>query len=142
MLIMMLMKLILNSFFDFIAIGASFVGPYSCYRATEINELIYRTPKAGDLKGARRRRFRSRKMNSTGQATGIRCFRNFFYIFLLQDPVSHRIIEKRRRDRMNNCLAELSNLLPARYLNKVSFHLLPSELLSKIHGAKFYTKSE
>lgn len=35
-----------------------------------------------------------------------------------QDPLSHRIIEKRRRDRMNNCLADLSRLIPAEYLKK------------------------
>ncbi|XP_046480840.1 hairy/enhancer-of-split related with YRPW motif protein 1 isoform X3 [Neodiprion pinetum] len=32
--------------------------------------------------------------------------------------MSHRIIEKRRRDRMNNCLADLSRLIPAEYLKK------------------------
>lgn len=35
-----------------------------------------------------------------------------------QDPMSHRIIEKRRRDRMNNCLADLSRLIPPQYLKK------------------------
>ncbi|KAJ1522193.1 hypothetical protein ONE63_002501 [Megalurothrips usitatus] len=35
-----------------------------------------------------------------------------------EDPMSHRIIEKRRRDRMNNCLADLSRLIPAEYLKK------------------------
>lgn len=35
--------------------------------------------------------------------------------------MSHRIIEKRRRDRMNNCLADLSRLIPAIYLKKVKF---------------------
>ncbi|XP_065336020.1 transcription factor cwo isoform X1 [Cloeon dipterum] len=37
---------------------------------------------------------------------------------LSRDPMSHRIIEKRRRDRMNNCLADLSRLIPAEYLKK------------------------
>ncbi|KAF4521447.1 hypothetical protein B566_EDAN010604 [Ephemera danica] len=37
---------------------------------------------------------------------------------LARDPMSHRIIEKRRRDRMNNCLADLSRLIPAEYLKK------------------------
>ena len=37
----------------------------------------------------------------------------------LQDPLSHRIIEKRRRDRMNNCLADLSVLIPSPYLKQV-----------------------
>lgn len=36
-----------------------------------------------------------------------------------QDPQSHRIIEKRRRDRMNNCLADLSKLIPTSYFKKV-----------------------
>ena len=35
-----------------------------------------------------------------------------------QDPLSHKIIEKRRRDRMNNCLADLSRLIPSSYLKK------------------------
>ncbi|BFZ10917.1 hypothetical protein BsWGS_13955 [Bradybaena similaris] len=34
---------------------------------------------------------------------------------LPRDPMSHRIIEKRRRDRMNNCLADLSRLIPSSY---------------------------
>lgn len=33
-----------------------------------------------------------------------------------QDPTSHRIKEKRRRDRMNDSLAELSRLIPANYV--------------------------
>ncbi|CAG2161506.1 unnamed protein product [Oppiella nova] len=37
-----------------------------------------------------------------------------------RDPLSHRIIEKRRRDRMNNCLADLSRLIPTSYLKKSS----------------------
>lgn len=41
-----------------------------------------------------------------------------YCICLQQDPMSHRIIEKRRRDRMNNCLADLSRLIPAEYLKK------------------------
>lgn len=41
-----------------------------------------------------------------------------FFVFYLQDPMSHRIIEKRRRDRMNNCLADLSRLIPAEYMKK------------------------
>lgn len=36
--------------------------------------------------------------------------------------MSHRIIEKRRRDRMNNCLADLNRLLPTAYLKKVCLH--------------------
>jgi len=30
----------------------------------------------------------------------------------IRDPQSHRIIEKRRRDRMNNCLVNLLKLIP------------------------------
>ncbi|XP_064632828.1 transcription factor cwo-like [Lineus longissimus] len=47
----------------------------------------------------------------------------------IRDPVSHRIIEKRRRDRMNNCLAELSSLLPARYLNKGQGRIEKTEII-------------
>ncbi|PAA68425.1 hypothetical protein BOX15_Mlig013931g1 [Macrostomum lignano] len=35
-----------------------------------------------------------------------------------RDPESHRIIEKRRRDRVNNALAELCCLVPVREQNK------------------------
>merc|ERR1719150_796446 len=35
-----------------------------------------------------------------------------------EDPMSHRIVEKRRRDRMNSCLADLSRLIPTSYLSK------------------------
>ena len=41
------------------------------------------------------------------------------HLELFQDPMSHRIIEKRRRDRMNNCLADLSRLIPTSYLKQV-----------------------
>ncbi|BET02447.1 Hairy Orange [Nesidiocoris tenuis] len=37
---------------------------------------------------------------------------------LTRDPLSHRIIEKRRRDRMNSCLADLSRLIPHEYMKK------------------------
>ncbi|KAI1290885.1 Hairy and enhancer of split-related protein HELT [Halotydeus destructor] len=35
-----------------------------------------------------------------------------------RDPLSHRIIEKRRRDRMNTCLNDLQKLIPSAYLKK------------------------
>ncbi|RWS03359.1 Hairy/enhancer-of-split related with YRPW motif protein 1-like protein [Dinothrombium tinctorium] len=35
-----------------------------------------------------------------------------------RDPLSHRIIEKRRRDRMNTCLQDLGSLIPQHYLKK------------------------
>lgn len=35
-----------------------------------------------------------------------------------KDPTSHRIIEKRRRDRMNNCLSSLCKLIPTKYFKK------------------------
>lgn len=41
-----------------------------------------------------------------------------FFFTPMQDPMSHRIIEKRRRDRMNNCLADLSRLIPTEYMKK------------------------
>ncbi len=40
------------------------------------------------------------------------------HVKTFQDPLSHRVIEKRRRDRMNNCLADLSRLIPTAYLKK------------------------
>jgi len=47
---------------------------------------------------------------------------DYFYLHkqfrIFQDPLSHRIIEKRRRDRMNNCLADLARLLPQASLRK------------------------
>lgn len=41
-----------------------------------------------------------------------------------QDPTSHRIKEKRRRDRMNDSLAELSRLIPANYVKQVKLKRL------------------
>nr|CAG4652327.1 EOG090X0J7Y [Triops cancriformis] len=46
-----------------------------------------------------------------------------------RDPMSHRIIEKRRRDRMNNCLADLSRLLPAAYLKKGRGRIEKTEII-------------
>ncbi|XP_018327707.1 transcription factor cwo isoform X2 [Agrilus planipennis] len=46
-----------------------------------------------------------------------------------QDPLSHRIIEKRRRDRMNNCLADLSRLIPAEYLKKGRGRIEKTEII-------------
>ncbi|KAI2802611.1 hypothetical protein BLOT_010070 [Blomia tropicalis] len=37
-----------------------------------------------------------------------------------RDPLSHRMIEKRRRDRMNNCLTDLSRLIPNSFIKKSS----------------------
>ncbi|ROT71647.1 Hairy/enhancer-of-split related with YRPW motif protein 2 [Penaeus vannamei] len=48
----------------------------------------------------------------------------FFY-----DPLSHRIIEKRRRDRMNNCLADLSRLIPTYYLKKGRGRIEKTEII-------------
>nr|CAG4644463.1 EOG090X0J7Y [Lepidurus arcticus] len=47
----------------------------------------------------------------------------------VRDPMSHRIIEKRRRDRMNNCLADLSRLLPAAYLKKGRGRIEKTEII-------------
>ncbi|WAR26120.1 CWO-like protein [Mya arenaria] len=50
----------------------------------------------------------------------------------IRDPMSHRIIEKRRRDRMNNCLADLSRLIPTNYLKQDSkLSLLANPATSK-----------
>ncbi|CAL4066959.1 unnamed protein product [Meganyctiphanes norvegica] len=45
------------------------------------------------------------------------------------DPLSHRIIEKRRRDRMNNCLADLSRLIPAYYTKKGRGRIEKTEII-------------
>jgi len=46
-----------------------------------------------------------------------------------EDPMSHRIIEKRRRDRMNNCLADLSRLIPSSYLKKGRGRIEKTEII-------------
>lgn len=43
--------------------------------------------------------------------------------------MSHRIIEKRRRDRMNNCLADLSRLIPADYMKKGRGRIEKTEII-------------
>lgn len=48
---------------------------------------------------------------------------------LPRDPMSHRIIEKRRRDRMNNCLAELSRLIPPSYLKQGQGRIEKTEII-------------
>ncbi|XP_072155066.1 uncharacterized protein [Bemisia tabaci] len=48
---------------------------------------------------------------------------------ITRDPMSHRIIEKRRRDRMNNCLADLSRLIPADYLKKGRGRIEKTEII-------------
>jgi len=50
-------------------------------------------------------------------------------MLFLQDPTSHRIIEKRRRDRMNNCLADLSRLIPTDYLKKGRGRIEKTEII-------------
>ncbi|KAK0176669.1 hypothetical protein PV328_000782 [Microctonus aethiopoides] len=64
-----------------------------------------------------------------------------------QDPMSHRIIEKRRRDRMNNCLADLSRLIPADYLKKGRGRVEKTEIIEMairhmkyLQGARHDTK--
>lgn len=55
-----------------------------------------------------------------------------------QDPMSHRIIEKRRRDRMNNCLADLSRLIPPEYLKKGRGRVEKTEIIEmSIRHLKF-----
>jgi hypothetical protein len=39
--------------------------------------------------------------------------------FSFQEQTSHKLIEKRRRDRINNCLAELSQAVPAAFAKQV-----------------------
>ncbi|KAL0277120.1 UNVERIFIED_CONTAM: hypothetical protein PYX00_004509 [Menopon gallinae] len=48
---------------------------------------------------------------------------------IMRDPMSHRIIEKRRRDRMNNCLADLSRLIPPDYLKKGRGRIEKTEII-------------
>lgn len=48
---------------------------------------------------------------------------------LQQDPLSHRIIEKRRRDRMNSCLADLSRLIPTQYQRKGRGRIEKTEII-------------
>ncbi|XP_037091290.1 hairy/enhancer-of-split related with YRPW motif protein 1-like [Pollicipes pollicipes] len=45
------------------------------------------------------------------------------------DPTSHRIIEKRRRDRMNNCLADLSRLVPSCHQRKGRGRIEKTEII-------------
>jgi YRPW motif-containing protein len=47
----------------------------------------------------------------------------------VQDPLSHRIIEKRRRDRMNNCLTNLSKMIPCNYLKKGRGRIEKTEII-------------
>lgn len=47
----------------------------------------------------------------------------------IRDPMSHRIIEKRRRDRMNNCLADLSRLIPTKYLKQGQGRIEKTEII-------------
>ncbi|KAK7080054.1 hypothetical protein SK128_024216 [Halocaridina rubra] len=51
------------------------------------------------------------------------------HITYKNDPLSHRIIEKRRRDRMNNCLADLSRLIPTYYLKKGRGRIEKTEII-------------
>jgi len=46
-----------------------------------------------------------------------------------EDPLSHKIIEKRRRDRMNSCLADLSHLIPSNYLKKSRGRIEKTEIV-------------
>lgn len=46
-----------------------------------------------------------------------------------KDPTSHRIIEKRRRDRMNNRLADLSKLIPSQYMRNGRGRLEKTEII-------------
>lgn len=46
-----------------------------------------------------------------------------------QDPLSHRIIEKRRRDRMNSCLADLSRLIPPQFQRKGRGRIEKTEII-------------
>ncbi|KAF0307439.1 Transcription factor cwo [Amphibalanus amphitrite] len=45
------------------------------------------------------------------------------------DPTSHRVIEKRRRDRMNNCLVNLSHLVPSCHQRKGRGRIEKTEII-------------
>ncbi|GAB0087576.1 Transcription factor cwo [Sergentomyia squamirostris] len=60
-----------------------------------------------------------------------------------QDPLSHRIIEKRRRDRMNSCLADLSRLIPPQYQRKGRGRIEKTEIIEMaIRHIKSFQKQE
>lgn len=54
---------------------------------------------------------------------------SFTFFRLQQDPLSHRIIEKRRRDRMNSCLADLSRLIPPQFQRKGRGRIEKTEII-------------
>lgn len=56
-------------------------------------------------------------------------FCDMFAFLLQQDPLSHRIIEKRRRDRMNSCLADLSRLIPPQFQRKGRGRIEKTEII-------------
>lgn len=56
-------------------------------------------------------------------------FRFLLLFQLQQDPLSHRIIEKRRRDRMNSCLADLSRLIPPQFQRKGRGRIEKTEII-------------
>ncbi|RWS25824.1 Hairy/enhancer-of-split related with YRPW motif protein 1-like protein, partial [Leptotrombidium deliense] len=46
-----------------------------------------------------------------------------------RDPLSHRVIEKRRRDRMNKCLQDLGRLIPQQYMKKSKSRIEKTEIV-------------
>lgn len=49
-------------------------------------------------------------MAVNGMCNFISCF--FYSPFAQKTPISHKVIEKRRRDRINRCLSELGKTVP------------------------------
>ncbi|XP_041347290.1 uncharacterized protein LOC121367244 [Gigantopelta aegis] len=47
----------------------------------------------------------------------------------IRDATSHRITEKRRRDRMNNCLADLNKLMPSHYSKQSQGRIEKTEII-------------
>ncbi|XP_026060725.1 hairy and enhancer of split-related protein helt-like [Carassius auratus] len=101
------------------------------------------------------KRLESAEPITTSLATIVPQFYHFFYIFFYQmmaskmkdrkkTPVSHKVIEKRRRDRINRCLNELGKTVPMALAKQNSGKLEKAEILEMtvqylraLHSADF-----
>lgn len=55
------------------------------------------------------------------------------FIFMQKTPVSHKVIEKRRRDRINRCLNELGKTVPMALAKQVQHTSSHCTLRSSTH---------